>query len=174
MSRNKEAINLSWLVEKWTIWDNSYLKNIWLNLDTLDLIRINDDMDNNDDIEESYIDIAKASYTKKEERHEKNTKDRLKTYSDEDVLVTSSQEFGNFINDFPELSNNQNVKILLDEIINSENYLSNSKIELNRCIESYNSLIHQFPLALLRKPLKFTDKEFYREEVQITDEMLGI
>lgn len=57
MSRNKEAINLSWLVEKWTIWDNSYLKNIWLNLDTLDLIRINDDMDNNDDIEESYIDI---------------------------------------------------------------------------------------------------------------------
>lgn len=123
---------------------------------------------------ESYIDIAKASYTKKEERHEKNTKDRLKTYSDEDVLVTSSQEFGNFINDFPELSNNQNVKILLDEIINSENYLSNSKIELNRCIESYNSLIHQFPLVLLRKPLKFTDKEFYREEVQITDEMLGI
>lgn len=57
MSRNKEAINLSWLVEKWTIWDNSYLKNIWLNLDTLDLIRINDNMDNNDDIEESYIDI---------------------------------------------------------------------------------------------------------------------
>lgn len=57
MSRNKEAINLSWLVEKWTIWDNSYLKNIWLNLGTLDLIRINDDMDNNDDIEESYIDI---------------------------------------------------------------------------------------------------------------------
>ena len=57
MSRNKEAINLSWLVEKWTIWDNSYLKNIWLNLDTLDLIRINDDMDNNHDIEESYIDI---------------------------------------------------------------------------------------------------------------------
>lgn len=123
---------------------------------------------------ESYIDIAKASYTKKEERHEKNTKDRLKTYSDEDVLVTSSQEFGKFINDFPELSNNQNVKTLLDEIINSENYLSNSKIELNRCIESYNSLIHQFPLVLLRKPLKFTDKEFYREEVQITDEMLGI
>lgn len=57
MSRNKKAINLSWLVEKWTIWDNSYLKNIWLNLDTLDLIRINDDIDNNEDIEQSYIDI---------------------------------------------------------------------------------------------------------------------
>ena len=57
MSRNKEAINLSWLVEKWTIWDNSYLKNIWLNLDTLDLVRINDDINDNEDIEESYIDI---------------------------------------------------------------------------------------------------------------------
>lgn len=57
MSRNKEAINLSWLVEKWTIWDNSYLKNIWLNLDTLDLVRINDDINDNDDIEQSYIDI---------------------------------------------------------------------------------------------------------------------
>ena len=33
------------------------MKNIWLNLDTLDLVRINDDINDNEDIEESYIDI---------------------------------------------------------------------------------------------------------------------
>lgn len=57
MTRNKKAINLSWLVEKWTIWDNPYLKNIWLNIKTLDLVRITEDVDTNEDIEESYIDI---------------------------------------------------------------------------------------------------------------------
>ena len=57
MKVNKKPINLSWLVEKWTIWDNPYLKNIWLNTQTLDLIRITDDVRDNEDIESSYIDI---------------------------------------------------------------------------------------------------------------------
>lgn len=57
MIKNDKAINLSWLVEKWTIWDNPYLKNIWLNIKTLDLVRITEDVDTNEDIEESYIDI---------------------------------------------------------------------------------------------------------------------
>ena len=94
---------------------------------------------------ESYIDIAKASSIKKEERHEKNTKDRLKTYSDEDVLVTSSQEFGKFINDFPELSNNQNVKILLEfgeeikEILERNPYPEEDMLEiLDRAFISKN------------------------------------
>lgn len=57
MARNEKAINLSWLVEKWTIWDNPYIKNIWLNVKTLDLVRIMEDMDTNEDIEASYLDI---------------------------------------------------------------------------------------------------------------------
>lgn len=123
---------------------------------------------------ESYIDIAQASSSTKEERHEQNTKNHLKTYSDNEVQITTSQEFGTFIKNFPELSNNHNVQVLLNEIINSENYLSDSKIFLNQSIEAYNSLIHQFPLTLLRMPLKLNDKEFYSENVVITDEMLGI
>ena len=123
---------------------------------------------------ESYIDIAHASSSTKEERHEQNTKNHLKTYSDNDVQITTSQEFGTFIKNFPELGNNHNVQVLLNEIINSENYLSDSKIILNQSIEAYNSLIHQFPLTLLRSPLKLNDKEFYSENVVITDEMLGI
>ncbi|MFR5262614.1 MAG: LemA family protein [Christensenellales bacterium] len=123
---------------------------------------------------ESYIDIAQASSSTKEERHEQNTKNHLKTYSDNDVQITTSKQFGTFIKDFPELSNNHNVQVLLSEIINSENYLSDSKIILNQSIEAYNSLIHQFPLTFLRIPLKLNDKEFYIENVVITDEMLGI
>lgn len=53
----KEPINLSWLVEKWTLLDeDSYLKNIWLNKESLDIIRINQG-ETEDDIEENYIDI---------------------------------------------------------------------------------------------------------------------
>lgn len=57
MTRNKKAINLSWLVEKWTIWENPYIKNIWLNIKTLDLVPITEDVNSNEDIEKSYIDI---------------------------------------------------------------------------------------------------------------------
>lgn len=53
----KEPINLSWLVEKWTLLDeDSYLKNIWLNKESLDIIRINQG-ETEEDIVKNYIDI---------------------------------------------------------------------------------------------------------------------
>lgn len=51
------TINLSWLVEKWTVWDDPYIKSIWLNLKSLDLIRISEGLDTEEDMEYSYIDI---------------------------------------------------------------------------------------------------------------------
>jgi hypothetical protein len=57
MRENKKKINLSRLVEKRTIWDDPYLKNIWINLDSLDLIRISEGIDTREDLENSYIDI---------------------------------------------------------------------------------------------------------------------
>ncbi|WP_297789389.1 UPF0158 family protein [uncultured Anaerococcus sp.] len=54
----KKPINLSWLVEKWTLIDeDSYLKNMWLNTESLDFIRINQEIQTPEDIEKSYIDI---------------------------------------------------------------------------------------------------------------------
>ncbi len=54
----KKPINLSWLVEKWTLIDeDSYLKNMWLNVESLDFIRINQELETKEDIEENYIDI---------------------------------------------------------------------------------------------------------------------
>ena len=53
----KKPINLSWLVEKWTIRDeDSYLKSMWLNTESLDIIRINQG-ETEDDIIKNYIDI---------------------------------------------------------------------------------------------------------------------
>ena len=52
-----KPINLSWLVEKWTIIDeDSYLKSMWLNTESLDIIRINQG-ETEDDIIKNYIDI---------------------------------------------------------------------------------------------------------------------
>ena len=54
----RKPINLSWLVEKWTLIDeDSYLKNMWLNTESLDFIRINKEIQTAEDIEENYIDI---------------------------------------------------------------------------------------------------------------------
>lgn len=52
-----KTINLSWLVEKWTVWDDQYLKSIWLNLKSLDLVRISEGIENEEDLAFSYIDI---------------------------------------------------------------------------------------------------------------------
>lgn len=52
-----KIINLSWLVEKWTVWDDPYIKSIWLNLKSLDLIRISEGLETEEDMEYSYIDI---------------------------------------------------------------------------------------------------------------------
>ncbi|WP_297282269.1 UPF0158 family protein [uncultured Anaerococcus sp.] len=53
----KKPINLSWLVEKWTLLDeDSYLKSIWINTESLDFIRINQGQ-TEEDITENYIDI---------------------------------------------------------------------------------------------------------------------
>ncbi|BFL72672.1 MULTISPECIES: UPF0158 family protein [Anaerococcus] len=53
----KKPINLSWLVEKWTLLDeDSYLKSIWINTESLDFIRINQGQ-TEEDIMENYIDI---------------------------------------------------------------------------------------------------------------------
>ncbi|WP_296114193.1 acyl carrier protein [uncultured Anaerococcus sp.] len=54
----RKPINLSWLVEKWTLIDeDTYLKNMWLNTESLDFIRINKEIETREDIEQSYIDI---------------------------------------------------------------------------------------------------------------------
>ena len=56
--KDRKPINLSWLVEKWTLIDeDTYLKNMWLNTESLDFIRINKEIETREDIEESYIDI---------------------------------------------------------------------------------------------------------------------
>ncbi len=53
----QKPINLSWLVEKWTLLDeDSYLKCIWINTESLDIIRINQG-ETEEDIMENYIDI---------------------------------------------------------------------------------------------------------------------
>ncbi|MDO4662766.1 MAG: UPF0158 family protein [Tissierellia bacterium] len=53
----KEEFSLSWLVQNWPMWDDIYIKNIWLNTESRDIVRILEDMDTNVDIEENYIDI---------------------------------------------------------------------------------------------------------------------
>lgn len=121
---------------------------------------------------ESYIDIAKASGTRQEETREVVDKQKIAVDTKTEIHVRTSEEFGRFIKEFPELTHNQNVKRLLDQLADNENHLANSKITFNQCVEAYNTIIHQFPLSLIRKMAKLEDKEYYQED--ITDADLGL
>ncbi|MCI5839657.1 MAG: UPF0158 family protein [Peptoniphilaceae bacterium] len=54
---SEKIINLSWLIEQWSFWDDPYVKSIRLNTDTFDVIKIMENMDDTSDITSNYLDI---------------------------------------------------------------------------------------------------------------------
>lgn len=50
-------IYLSELVEIWNVWDDIYIKNIWFDTETHDVVHVMDNMYDAEDIEDNYIDI---------------------------------------------------------------------------------------------------------------------
>lgn len=126
------------------------------------------------DEKESYIDIAKASGVRREEKTEISEKQKMIVDTKKETHVKTSEEFGKFIKDFPELTHNHNVQRLWDQMTDTETHLANSKIIYNQCVEQYNATIYQFPLSMLHKMLKLKPLEYYIEEDVITDEELGL
>ncbi|MBF0777407.1 LemA family protein [Streptococcus cuniculi] len=105
---------------------------------------------------------------------------KVKKFEEKTVMKSSkietSEEFGQFLREMPELLANKNVERLLDEIFETENVLAQWKMHYNNLVEEYNSSIHQFPLAPISKLIGLKEMEFYRRkvDVELTDEMLGL
>lgn len=98
MQRQSKVINLSWLVEKWTIWEDPYLKNIWLNIESLDLIRIMQDVDSSEGLEENYIDIENnpEEYVCMPGKEAINQKLALEVFADRLDQATRDQIYENY------------------------------------------------------------------------------
>lgn len=124
--------------------------------------------------------LSKANHVvEKYQKHEHETLTSIGTAVIDvkaEKLVGNAAQFQSFIQSYPELKANSNVLELLKQIKECENTTANFKIEYNAEVEHYNSLIHTFPINLLRKRINLEDEQYYSEKdtaKDIDDELLG-
>ena len=95
--------------------------------------------------------------------------------------VDNGSDFKAIVEKYPELSSNNAVSSLMDQIVKVEGELVHMKTLLNARASEYNGAIHSFPMSMFRKMLKLEDYEFQvtsvtsaLDEAPISDEDLGI
>lgn len=113
-------------------------------------------------------------------QHEKDTHQNVAKYrssafgvntSNNFEAIKRSNDFQGLIEHYPDLKANTGVQQLLNEIINSENAVSEAKKLYNNVVTEYNSVIHSFPLNITRSFMKLSDMDYYsepEEEIEIT------
>ncbi|GGE37188.1 LemA family protein [Streptococcus himalayensis] len=116
---------------------------------------------------ETIVDVAKVSG----KEYQKEVKHHLKGST-----IESSAEFGQFLEEMPDLLANKNVERLLQEIFNTENNLAQFRFTYNQDVENFNVQLHEFPTNLVAKLCKIKPKDYYVLSVdeEFTDDMLGI
>lgn len=93
------------------------------------------------------------------------------------VRIKTSGEFRTVVESYPELKANEHVHRLISQIENSENILFNAKSAYADSAAKFNTKIHTFPVAILRKLFKWDDisaEAVLSIEDEVTDEQLGI
>ncbi len=89
--------------------------------------------------------------------------------------ITSSSEFQILVENYPDLKSNENVIQLINQIKENEDAVANSKVIYNENVSNYNTLIHSFPISIVRGLFRLEDIDYYEENDEIiSDEKLGI
>ena len=90
-------------------------------------------------------------------------------------IIKNSTQFQLLIENYPDLKSNEAILKLIEQIKENENSISNCKLSYNNNVSIYNTMIHNFPVSLVRNIFKIKDMEYYEEEEDIvSDEELGI
>lgn len=107
--------------------------------------------------------------------HEKEIQEKI-AKSNRNFRIRSSRQFQGMVENYPELKANESILKLIEEIKISENLIANEKIVYNNYVMEYNTMIHNFPLSLIKAIVKYEDLAFYEEieEDVVSDEELGI
>ncbi len=107
--------------------------------------------------------------------HEKEIQEKV-AKANVNFKIRSSRQFQGMVENYPDLKANESILKLIEEIRNSEDLIANEKVIYNNYVMEYNTLIHNFPLSLIRAIIKYDDLAFYEEDDQeiISDEELGI
>ena len=105
------------------------------------------------------------------------SKEKLKMKSTNKKKVNSAIDFQNMIESYPELKSNESIILLLNQLTESENIISNFKIKFNQMVRKYNSSINAFPGMIYKSILKWQEEEYFKEDIMsnmISDDELGI
>ena len=105
------------------------------------------------------------------------SKEKLKVKNIKKKKVSSAIDFQNMIESYPELKSNENIMMLLNQLRESENIVSNFKITFNQMVKNYNSNITSFPGVIYKSIFKLKEEEYFKEDIMndvVSDEELGI
>ena len=105
------------------------------------------------------------------------SKEKLKVKTAKKKKVNSALDFQNMMESYPELKANESIITLLNQLRESENIVSNFKIEFNKMVRKYNSSINSFPGITYKSIFKLKEEEYFKEDIMsniISDDELGI
>lgn len=102
--------------------------------------------------------------------HEKE----IQTMISKNREIKTSKEFQVLIENYPNLKSNENILELIKQIKEQEESISQAKVIYNESVLNYNTLIHNFPVSIVRGLFKLSDIEYFEEDNMITDEELEI
>jgi LemA protein len=90
--------------------------------------------------------------------------EKSNTNASNDISIKSSMELKAVIEAYPDLKAHQPVQKLLEEIVKSENFVSETKIKYNECVTNFNLLICSFPTNLGNVFLRLKKTDYYSEK----------
>ena len=105
------------------------------------------------------------------------SKEKLKLKNINKKKISSAIDFQNMIESYPELKSNESIIILLNQLRENENIVSNFKITFNQMVRKYNSSISSFSGMLYKSIFKWQEEEYFKEDIMddvVSDEELGI
>lgn len=108
------------------------------------------------EIRDSLIDRAEIIVDKFAE----NEKDIFKSFADARKSNKNvSTKFKSIVEQYPEMKSNQTVLSLINELDKSEGVILNSRNKYTRAAAEYNTLIHLFPVVILKPLCKWQDED---------------
>ena len=108
------------------------------------------------EIRDSLIDRAEIIVDKFAE----NEKDIFKSFADARKSNKNvSTKFKSIVEQYPEMKSNHTVLSLINELDKSEGVILNSRNKYTRAAAEYNTLIHLFPVVILKPLCKWQDED---------------
>ncbi len=90
-------------------------------------------------------------------------------------LIKNAEGFESRLDEFPNLKANESIMELLRQLRESENIVTNFKLDHNDCVAQYNYQVNSFPVVLCKPMMKVKEFSYYTDtDDLISNDELGI